>query len=68
MTIFDMFQKHEVQPEVKLIQTQIRSHAESEDIENLTTDLFVVCKDQNNVVIQDLTDESHRFIYAFSIG
>ena len=24
MTIFDTFQKHEVQPEVKLIQTQVR--------------------------------------------
>ena len=54
ITVFDMFQKHEVQPEVKLIQTQVRSNAESGDIENLTTDLSVVCKDHNNMVIQDL--------------
>ena len=47
MTIFE-FQKHEIQPKVKLIQTQVRTNAESEDIENLTTDLSVVCKDNNN--------------------
>ena len=62
MTIFDMFHKHEVQPEVKLIQTQVRSNAESEDIENLTTDLSVVCKGYNNVATQYLIGESHRFI------
>ena len=58
MTIFDMFQKHEGQPEVKLIQTQVRSNAESEDIENLTPDLSMVCKDNNNVVTQDLFGEA----------
>ena len=63
-----MFQKHEVQPEVKLIQTQVRSNAESEDIENLTTDLSVVCKDHNNVVIQDLIGDSHRFIYSKALA
>ena len=65
MTIFDMFQKHEVQAEVKLIKTQVRSNA---DIENLTTDLSVVCKDNNNVVIQDFIDKSHRFIYVEALA
>ena len=68
MTIFDMFQKHEAQPEVKLIQTQVRSNAESEDVENLTTDLSVVCKDHNNVVIQDLIGDSLSFFLCKSIG
>ena len=62
------FRKHEVQPEVKLTQTQVRSNAESEDIENLTIDLFVVCKDHNNVIIQDLIGDAHRFIYAKALA
>ena len=68
MAIFDTFQKHQVLPEVKIVQTQVRSNAESEDIENLTTDLSVVCKENNNVVIQDLISESHRFIYAKALA
>ena len=53
---------------MKLIQTQLRSNTESEDIENLTTYLSVAFKDHNNVVIQDLIGESHRFIYAKALA
>ena len=53
---------------MRLIQTQVRSNAESEDIKNLTTNLSVVCKDHNNVVMQDLIDDSHRFIYAKALA
>ena len=68
MTISDMFQKHEVQPEVTLIQTQVRSNVEAEDTENLTTDLSVVCKDHNNMVIQDVIGDSHRYIYVKALA